>query len=308
MKQYIYLAATALLFACSSNDDEVITPADGDVALQVNTAIGNVTTRASGTTWAEGDRIGITTTNTTRTQYTNIPYKWNGTKFGVDNEKGANGGIYFQDSDPVTFSAYYPFTGTANSELGTVSKTITVDDQLAANRPLIDYLFASGAKASKNSPTVNFTGSYAFSHCMSQITFTFIDGTDVELKGKLTYTLGGLVLKGTFDTKTGTAEADKNADTSTLTITPEETVTTTDGKYAAAPIILFPQSANTASLLLTVDNVDYSATLTIPDGALEAGKNYVYNVTVSRAGLVVDAAKINDWSTVEPPNVTAVMK
>lgn len=308
MKKYICLAATALLLAACNHDNEVSTSAAGEVALQVNASISGVATRAAGTTWAENDRIGITTTSTTRTQYTNIPYKWDGTAFGFDDEKGANGGIYFQDTDPVTFSAYYPFTGIAASELIAVEKTITAEDQKSDNRPLIDFLFTSGATASKASPAVNFTDSYAFQHVMSQITFTFINGSDVELEGNLTeYTLGGLVLEGTFDTKTGIAGANEGADADNLTLEPEETVTTTDGQYTAAPIILFPQSAATASLSVKVDGENYSATLTIPSGALEAGKNYVYPVTVSKTGLIVGAAEIADWTEVSGGDTVATM-
>ena len=71
MNKYIYLAAAALMLAACNNEEETTVP-DGGVALEVNAAISGTTTRASGTQWAEGDRIGISTTSDTKTQYTNV--------------------------------------------------------------------------------------------------------------------------------------------------------------------------------------------------------------------------------------------
>ena len=297
MNKYLYFAATALLLAACTNDEALTTATDGEVALKVNAAISGISTRASGTNWATGDRIGLSTTSDTKTKYANVPFEYNGAAFIADGTD-----IYFQDTRTAVFSAYYPYT----AEAGTVSKTITADDQTAENQPQIDYLSASGATASKASPTVNFTGEQAFNHCMSQVTLTFINGDDVELDGNLTsYTLGGLVMEGSFDTATGKAQA-TGTQPAALTIALTD-VTTTEGAYTAAPLILFPQTAAQADISVTVDNEIYTATLIIPAGALQAGNNYTFPVTVSKTGLTVGSASINDWTDVQGNGTTATM-
>lgn len=297
MNKYIYLAAAALMLAACNNEEETTVP-DGGVALEVNAAISGTTTRASGTQWAEGDRIGISTTSDTKTQYTNVAYRFDGASFTAEGS-----GIYFQDSEEVTFKAYYPYADNATYE----GVSTSAENQTAAEQPNIDFLFASGATASRENPTANFTGDTAFKHRMSQVTLTFINGNDIELTNTLTaYTLGGLVMEGTFDTGTGVATATTGAAAADLTIALSG-VTTTDGKYTAAPLILFPQTAGTVSLSVVVDGETYYATLTIPDGALQAGNNYTFPVTVSKTGLAVGSATIDDWTEVTGGDIEATM-
>ena len=88
MKPYILLAATALMLAACTNDEVTTTP-DGEVALKVNAAISGTNTRASGTDWADGDRIGITGGN-----YTNSPYAYGSGKFAATGQD-----IYFEDPE-----------------------------------------------------------------------------------------------------------------------------------------------------------------------------------------------------------------
>lgn len=312
MKKYILLAAAALTLA-ACNNDEVTTVPTGDVALQVNASISKTATRAAGTAWAENDLIGITTTTNpaTATQYANVCYRYDGTQF-----QPQPSAIYFQDLNEVEFSAYYPFAGTNGTSAGTVTKTITAADQTADAQPQIDYLFASGATASKNSPTVNFTGDNAFSHCMTQISVRFTEGDDVDFTGLMTgYTLAGLYMTGTFNTETG--EATGNADEEDLTITLDN-VTATGGVYTTNPVIVFPQSATSIDMTVDIKNTagdmqaqTYRATLTVPAAGngtgLQPGYHYVFPVTVSKTGLIVGTAEIKDWEEVAAGGATAQM-
>lgn len=312
MKKYILLAAAALTLA-ACNNDEVTTVPTGDVALQVNASISKTATRAAGTAWAENDVIGISTTSTGATHYTNVCYQYAG---GTFTAQPADDAIYFQDLDEVTFSAYYPYAGAQGASAGTVTKTITAADQTADAQPQIDYLFASGATASKNSPTVNFTGDNAFSHCMTQISVRFTEGDDVDFTGLMTgYTLAGLYMTGTFNTETG--EATGNADEEDLTITLDN-VTATGGVYTTNPVIVFPQSATSIDMTVDIKNTagdmqaqTYRATLTVPAAGngtgLQPGYHYVFPVTVSKTGLIVGTAKIKDWVEVAAGGATAQM-
>lgn len=285
-----------MLAACTN--DEVTTTPDGDVALEVNAAISGTNTRASGTDWADGDQIGITGGN-----YTNKPYAYETGKFVA-----TDGDIYFQGSTTVTFSAYYPYAEGG----GTVTATTGVDMQTADRQPKIDFLYASGATASKDDPVVNFTGEHAFCHRMSQITLEFTEGTDMDFdNGMLTgYTLGGLKTQCSFNTQDGTAAADGNAQVADLNLTLIG-VTTTGGKYTAPPVIVFPQSATGIDLAVTVDGQSYRARLTVPDynsaSGLQPGVDYLFPVTVSNRGLAVGTAEIKDWVTVTGDGNTALM-
>ena len=300
MKLYIFLAATALTLAACTND-ETATP-DSPVALKVNASIGTIDTRAAGTQWTLGDQIGISTVEGTDTDYANVCYEWDGSSFTTPPESA----IYFQSPEVVTFHAYYPFVptpGTAAAPLTGVSTDAT--NQTAENQPLIDFLYASGATASKDAPTASFTGDHAFTHRMSQVTLTFIEGDDINLDGAWSYTLGGLKLQGTFDPQTGIATAD-DVEPAPLTLSLSG-VETTNSRYTASSLILFPQDAASIALTVTLSGQPYTATLTVKDGKLQPGNNYTWDVTVSKTGLVVGDAEIEDWNDVNGGGTTATM-
>ena len=285
------IAVLALCAAACTNDEENLN--DGPVAAVINAEISDaVATRASGTTWAERDEIGI---SESRFGYTNVPYRWESGKFTPTGSI-----IFFQDADPTTFSAYYPY----DADGGTL--TATTDATAQQNPPAIDFLYATGATASTHNPEVNFTDDTdaggtdcSFHHCMSQITLTFQEGSSVDFSTiqPTGYTLSGLVLEGSFDTATGTAETDANAQTADLTME-------LDGALTSS-VILFPQTKASIGLNVYYNSQSYTATLTIPDGALKAGNNYTYTVTVRNKGLSIESAEITPWNPVSGDDVNA---
>ena len=285
-------AALGIALTACTNDNEVT---DNDpVAAVINAEISDaVATRASGTAWAERDEIGI---SESRFGYTNVPYRWESGKFTPTGTI-----IFFQDDDPTTFSAYYPY----DADGGTL--TATTDATAQQNQPAIDFLYATGATASTHNPEVNFTdGTKAggkdcsFHHRMSQITLTFEAGSGVDFNTiKPTgYTLSGLVLEGSFDTTTGTAETDD------ATAAQDLDMTLTNGALTSS-VILFPQTKASIGLSVDYNNQPYTATLTIPEGALKAGNNYTYTVTVRNKDLSISSATISDWNPVNGGNVNA---
>lgn len=286
------IAVLALCAVACTNDNENLN--DGPVAAVINAEISDaVATRASGTTWAERDKIGI---SESRFGYTNVPYRWESGKFTPTGTI-----IFFQDDDPTTFSAYYPY----DADGGTL--TATTDATAQQNQPAIDFLYATGATASTHNPEVNFTDDTdaggtdcSFHHCMSQITLTFKEGSGVDFSTiqPTGYTLSGLMLTGSFDTTTGTAETDDATAAQNLDMK------LTNGALTSS-VILFPQSTASIELSVNYNSQPYTATLTIPDGALKAGNNYTWTVTVRNKDLSIESAKITDWNPVTGGNVSA---
>lgn len=294
-------AALALSLAACTNDNEVTD--NGPVAARINAEISNaVATRASGTQWATYDQIGVSTIAGTGTYYNNICYERNGSSFTATGEN-----IYFQTPESVTFCAYYPFTGTPGESAGVLTGVSTgSENQTAENRPLIDFLYATGATADTHHPTIDFTDNTkdngrdcSFHHCMSQITLTFEAGSGVSFTAvkPVSYTLSGLTLTGSFDTETGIAKADENTQAANLTMGL--------GGALTSSVILFPQTITSIDLTVNFNDNDYNATLTVPDGALKSGNNYTWTVTVRNKDLSVGKAEISDWNPVNGGNVNA---
>ena len=299
--KFFALAVLALSLAACTNDNEVMD--NSPVAARINAEISNtVTTRASGATWEDKDKIGVSTIAGTGTYYNNICYERNGSSFTATGEN-----IYFQTPESVTFCAYYPFTGTPGESAGVLTGVSTgSENQTAENRPLIDFLYATGATADTHHPTIDFTDNTkdngrdcSFHHCMSQITLTFEAGSGVSFTAvkPVSYKLSGLTLTGSFDTETGVAEADENVRAADLTMGL--------GGALTSSVILFPQTLTSIDLTVNFNDNDYNATLTVPDGAMKAGNNYTWTVTVRNKDLSVGSAVISDWNPVSGGNVNA---
>ena len=288
--RHFALAALALALAACNNDNEILNN-DGPVAAKFTAGITPVT-RASGTTWDAGDRIGITGIGTV---YDNVPYIL---KNGTFEAEGTV--IYFQTTEEVVFRAYYPYSPTGGPF------PVTTDADAQENQPAIDLLFASGATGSTHSPEVSFIDKtdeggedHSFHHCMSQLTLTFEEGSGVnfDLVKPVGYTLSGLKLEGSFNTATGIAAVGDQAQAEDLTIT-------LDGAVRSS-LILIPQETNTLSLKVSYNGQTYYATLTVPQGKLKAGDNYIYTVTVRNKGIEVSKAEIATWNEVNGGSVGA---
>ena len=280
--RFFALAALALALVACNNDNENL---NGDLVAAQFTADIAPATRASGTTWDNGDRIGITDIDND-TQYGNVPFILKNGKFEAEGKV-----IYIEDTKTHTFRAYYPY----NAAGGILAAT--TDATAQQNQPAIDFLFASGATGDKNSPVVNFTDKTykggednSFHHRMSRITLTFEagDGVDFSIVKPERYTLDGLLLTGTFNTADGIATADNGLQTGELTMN------LADGNLTSS-IILFPQTVASLPLVVNYKGQEYHATLTMPEGALQAGNNYTYTVKVNATGLTLEGCTIGNW-------------
>lgn len=284
-------AATILLAGCEKESDNTVdnTP----VAARITSTIDDMTTRAAGTAWAAGDAIGVSG-STAGIVYTNVEYVTTGGdgKFSILNAAGEDNDIYFQDKNDVKFTAYYPYAGKNGTTPGTkgiISKTITDTDQTAEGQPQIDYLFATATASSAN-PNVKFQ----FKHCMSRIILNFLPGNGIASLSDLTYTIGNLALKGTFDSSSGAT-----AGTATGSL---ELSVPYNAAAMSSTLIVFPQQASGANIKITMNGVNYTGTIDFPENAdngntreLRAGYSYTYNVKVNNGSLGIELADINEW-------------
>lgn len=285
------LAALGIALTACTNDNEAMDK--GSVPAEIKAEISApADSHADDTQWRDADEIGV---SESRFGFTNVPYVMTNGKFEPTRET-----IFFLDDEPTTFSAYYPY----NAKGGTL--TATTDSAAQQNQPDIDFLYATGATASTHNPEVNFTDDTdaggqdcSFHHCMSQISLTFEAGSGVEFSTiqPESYTLSGLVLTGNFDTETGIAKADENAQEADLAME-------LDGALSSS-VILFPQTKASIGVTVVFNGNKYNATLSIPEGTLKAGNNYTYTVTVRNMGLSIGSAVISDWNPVSGGNVNA---
>lgn len=285
------LAALGIALTACTNDNEAMDK--GSVPAEIKAEISApADSHADDTQWRDADEIGV---SESRFGFTNVPYVMTNGKFEPTRET-----IFFLDDEPTTFSAYYPY----NAKGGTL--TATTDSAAQQNQPDIDFLYATGATASTHNPEVNFTDDTdaggqdcSFHHCMSQISLTFEAGSGVEFSTiqPESYTLSGLVLTGNFDTETGIAKADENAQEADLAME-------LDGALSSS-VILFPQTKASIGVTVVFNGHKYNATLSIPEGTLKAGNNYTYTVTVRNMGLSIGSAVISDWNPVSGGEVNA---
>lgn len=277
-------AVLGIALAACTNDNENLN--DGPVAAKFTAAIGDnvtATTRVSGTDgteWDKGDCIGITCTG--GSSYNNVPYV---TKGDGNFTPASDDIIFFDNTDEVTFHAYYPYKDDDEMTEGKIAATTDAKAQEVQTRH--DFLFASGAKGSTYSPEVKFTDENAFSHCMSRITLNFKEGSGVTIPtdGPTSYTLKGLLLQGTFDPTNG----------QTATTANSAADVTLSGSLTSS--IFFPQEVASIRMEILLNGNTYNATLPVDEGKLQSGKEYHYEITISHQNVVVNAT-IKAWDKV----------
>ena len=292
------LLAVAMIISCSDNGGAAFdtTP----VSAVVKGSIGNGDTASpddsqtsESTGFSTDDRIGIT-----GGKYTNVLYAYGEGGFQPDNTA-----IKFTNSNPVTFSAYYPYNESVTAESPIIN--IDTSNQTADAQKKIDFLYANGAEASYANPKISFTGEKAFSHAMSKVTITFKEGTGINFNNVKpeNFTLSGLKLEGTFDTSNGTAEPGNDAAASALTVDIPNTL--------ESSLILIPQEVATgADIAVIFSDMEFTGTLSNSDTdaalPLQPGHEYKFTVTIANKDLRITAI-VEPWTTTGPSDIGAIM-
>lgn len=288
IKNIIIISATLALAACTGQDDPWGDKLDEPVVAEFSGNIENVATRASGSSWATNDAIGITGDG-----FTNIKYV---TTAGDGNfaPKSVSEAIFFKTNQGNTeFTAYYPYSDEYSENSGIISANTS--SQTAADQAKFDFLWAQ-ASASHDDPTAEFN----FKHKMTKLILKIQWNKEESGIAKddflnASFALGGVKLNGTFNTTTGKASA-TGAATENWPISLDSGVEDDAKINRTFRLILFPQSHDTQNSKLTVivkiGNQDYVCDIT---PALAAGTSYTYTIIVKKVGLEVSTNSITNW-------------
>ena len=305
--RFLYIAAAALLFAACANEEDGIGN-NGPVAATVKADIvKNITRATTGDTWSNNDAIGVYVTSTDYTIGNNVKYTTTGDgKFTSDNP------IYFADArETVNFNAYYPYQENVDGN-GIVNNWNMAEVKEGEPCPA-DFLFATGATATKSSPQVQFTGDNQFKHCMSMIRLTFKAGDGINpynaiLKNQLK--LKGIYKTGSINTQTGevTIYGDRGIYESDV-----DNKSLKNG--ATCEFIVFPQSLDNNKMDIELEVADngtintYTTSLTSStNNEFKGGYLYTYPIRINNTGVVIENAGITAWLPSEEGGLDAVQQ
>ena len=305
--RFLYIAAAALLFAACANEEDGIGN-NGPVAATVKADIvKNVTRATTGNTWSENDAIGVNVTSKGYTIGNNVKYTTTGDgKFTSDNP------IYFADArETVNFNAYYPYQ--ENVDGNGIVNNWNMAEVKEGEPCSADFLFATGATATKSSPQVQFTGDNQFKHCMSMIRLTFKAGDGINpynaiLKNQLK--LKGIYKTGSINTQTGevTIYGDRGIYESDV-----DNKSLKNG--ATCEFIVFPQSLDNNKMDIELEVADngtintYTTSLTSStNNEFKGGYLYTYPIRINNTGVVIEKAGITAWLPSDEPDLDAVQQ
>ena len=291
MKKIVTFFALALLASVmvSCNNENSPMAQDEKVAVQFTGGI-NVSTRAAGVAWADGDKIGIFMTAAKET------LSANSIKEGVDNVAyETNGGISFS---PISGgkTIYYPIDGDVDFYADYPQTTVN-DYKVALNvadqskQEAIDFMYAKTTGCNKAIPQVELK----FSHQLSWLVLNVQAGnglTEDDLEN-LKVTIEDQNTTATFNLVDGTISDEGNPNNITMK-------TVEAGKVYEA--ILLPTTSKTRKIVFDL-NTGYDAPFVwTMESDLKGGNRYNYT-TVKLTRTSVDImGTIESWNEVKNIN------
>ena len=291
MKKIVTFFALALLAGVmvSCNNENSPMAQDEKVAVQFTGGI-NVSTRAAGVAWADGDKIGICMTaaketlsaNSIKEGVDNVAYETNG---GISFSPISGGKtIYYPIDGDVDFYAYYPQTTVNDYKVA-----LNVADQ--SKQEAIDFMYAKTTGCNKAIPQVELK----FSHQLSWLVLNVQAGnglTEDDLEN-LKVTIEDQNTTATFNLVDGTISDEGNPNNITMK-------TVEAGKVYEA--ILLPTTSKTRKIVFDL-NTGYDAPFVwTMESDLKGGNRYNYT-TVKLTRTSVDImGTIESWNEVKNIN------
>ena len=289
MTKFFALALLAGAMVSCSTEDTAPSTQNDKVAVQFTGGI-NVSTRAAGVAWTDGDRIGIFMTET------NQPLSANAIQEGVDNVcYQTNGGksfspisgektIYFPIDGNVDFYSYYPQTTVNDYKVA-----LNMADQ--KSQEAIDFMYAKTTGCNKAKPQVDLK----FNHKLSKLVLNVQAGnglTEDDLN-KLKVTIKDQNTTATFNLVDGLISDEGNPDNIQMKAVQV-------GKIYEA--ILLPTNSTTREIEFDLDNDHDAPFVWKMDSELKGGNLYNYT-TVKLTRTTVDMmGTIESWNEVKNNN------
>lgn len=279
----------ALLAASCSNDENLPggNDNDGRVALQVSSGI---QTRAFDNQWEADDQIGIFMLGSGQTTvadgYGNVPYVVASAGTGGKAFAPVSEVIYLPtDGGKRDFIAYYPYSADKVTE-GVYSIDLTEQD------PQKDIDFMLAEKVTDKSRT-DANVSFQFAHKLVKIVMDIKPGDGVtadDLKN-IAVSLTGQPTVGTFDVLNGQNVTATSTDKKAISLLADANGTHAEG-------IVFPNvdysGMSFVFTTLAIGNYEWALSQSAKATQFEAGKKYLYTITVNKTEINVTAS-ITDW-------------
>ena len=289
MTKFFALALLAGAMVSCSTEDTAPSTQNDKVAVQFTGGI-NVSTRAAGVAWTDGDRIGIFMTET------NQPLSANAIQEGVDNVcYQTNGGksfspisgektIYFPIDGNVDFYSYYPQT-TVNE----YKVALNVADQ--KSQEAIDFMYAKTTGCNKATPQVELK----FNHQLCNLILNVQpgDGLTEDDLNKLKVTIKDQNTTATFNLVDGLISDEGNPTNIQMK------AVQVGKKYEA---ILLPTATTTREIEFNLNNGHDAPFVWKMDSELKGGNLYNYTTVKLTRTTIEMTGTIESWNEVKNNN------
>ena len=281
MKKYFFLATVVIASLSACNEEEINNQVDNQQAVHFTTAIANkAATRAAGTQWTAGDKIGIRmfdAASATVNNYDNVPYTIDAA--GIITPADAD--MYYPlDGSNVGFLAYYPYkqgiTDTYSLNIADQSTPEAID--LLHAKTTVDY--------NKRSTAVPLT----FRHKLSKFVIKTQKGAGITSLAGMTVTTKCRTT-ASFNLKSGSLDNyDNLAAINFRTIKEGE-------HYEAIILPVASASAENSMTVRFVIGTDEYVWKVPTTAAFTAGSIHEWEITVSRTAVTGIQGTIAPWST-----------
>lgn len=268
---YVGALSALALTSCKSNDDN--SEWLGSDGVNFTSYIEGLTSRASGSAWDDGDRVGIFMT-AGADEFANREY----TASAAGNLTPAGQALKWPEEGSASFMAYYPYTASLSGK----TYTVNVTDQ--ADPKKIDLLYSNNAADIANGETVNL----AFKHQLSQIVINVEKDATIESTNGLAIAISGMDTQASFDLNDGTLTPGGNKGNIAMNVNAEGT--------QAEAIVIPAADLSGAKMTFTLQGMSFDYDVT---GTYEAGTKYTYKATLSvlngQPTVTMGTATIEDW-------------
>lgn len=283
MRKLLTLAAVAaLMFSCSENPSPepeptpTPPPTPEKWAINISTSI----TRATDTSFENGDKVGIYVVNqpntlkTTGNHADNIGFTYSGSW-------SAPTTIYWKDeTTKADFYCYYPYSSSI-SNIEAYPFAVKADQSSVANYKASDFLWGKTTGVAPTKDAVGITVKHAMSNVIVELVAG--NGYTAEDMASASVAICGLKTNSTINLATGTITPTGDA---------QEITPMVENDYRRALVV--PQSVSNADLIkVTIGDKVYTLNQSIE---FKSGKQHTCTLTVERTNQGINIG-IDGWET-----------